>query len=259
MTNKIRSMDRVLSRKQVNILGVRVDSTTEEEVLRVIGQKVAKEGQMYIVTPNPEIVLQAQDDRVLAEIIAKADFSLPDGSGLRLAEPGLNIIHGRKFMLRLFGMADREKLKVFFITSDERDTKDNLLIRLGKDYPGIKAWAAVGPRVGLDGRPVTEVDSKVNKDIVDEINNFKPDFLFVCFGQIKQEKWIYNNLGSLRAKLAIGVGGALDYYAGTKPFPPKWMEYLELEWLWRVFSEGNIVRVFKAVVVFPIKLFLSKF
>lgn len=247
-----------MSRKQVKILGVYVDSTNEDEVLRVIGQKLASKGQSYIVTPNPEIVLQAQNDKELAEIINKADVSVPDGVGLRLADPKLTIIHGRKLMLRLFEMANDEALRLFFVTSDEYSTKDKLLARIAKDYPRIESTAAVGPRLGINGNPVTEVDSKVNKDIVNKINKFRPDMLFVCFGQSKQEKWIAHNLKSLKVRLAIGVGGALDYYAGVKPLPPKWLEALELEWLWRIFSEGNWVRVFKAVIVFPVKLFLSK-
>ncbi len=248
-----------LSQKHVTILGIRVDSTNEREVLDVIGQKVARKGQMYIVTPNPEIVLQAQNDKELAEIINNSDFSLPDGVGLRLAEPKLGIIHGRKFMIKLFEMAEERKLKVFFVTSNNLDTKDKLIAKLSREYPSIKAKAVVGPKVDINGIPDTEVSIKVNNDLVNEINKFEPDFLFVCFGQSKQEKWIANNLANLKVKLGIGVGGALDYYAGVKPLPPKWMEYLEIEWLWRLFSEGNFGRVFNAVVVFPIKLFLSKF
>lgn len=245
-----------LPRKQVKILDINVDSTNEDEVLKIIGQKVAKRQQTYIVTPNPEIALQAQNDKLLAEIINRADICVPDGSGFRLVDPKLQIIHGRNLMLAMLELANRLNLKIFFITSNRYSVGKRLANRLAEQYPGIKSKSVVGPQIGMQGQPVTEVDSKVNKDIVSKINSFKPDLLFVCFGQVKQEKWIAKNLASLEATVAIGVGGAIDYFAGVKPLPPKWMEALELEWLWRVFSEGNLSRVLRAVILFPLNVFL---
>ena len=168
--------------KYVKILGVRVDSTSKERVLTSVGKKLENKTKFSLFTPNPEIVLAAYGDSKLAGIINNCDFSIADGVGLKLAAPSLEIIHGRKLMLDLFGLANKKGLNVFFITSNLLNTKDKLLAKLKRQYPNIRAQAMVGPKVDLEAEPVSQVDRKINSDIVSEINMFKPDLLFVCFG-----------------------------------------------------------------------------
>jgi len=40
--------------------------------------------QHYIVTPNPEFLVKAQEDREFKDILNKADLAIPDGIGLIL-------------------------------------------------------------------------------------------------------------------------------------------------------------------------------
>ena len=220
-----------LPRKRVKILDVYVDSTSESSLLKVIGQKLASRHKFYIVTPNPEIALEASKDKLLAKIINEADISLPDGVGFKLVDPNLNIIHGRKLMESLISLAETKNWKVFFLGSQN------------------------GPKLDQSGEPVTDLDTKVNKDIVNQINKIKPDIVFVGFGAPKQEKWIYKNIKNLNTKCLMTVGGAIDYHNGGKKLPPKWMEKMELEWLFRLYSEpGRLPRIFKAVFIFPLRV-----
>ena len=48
-----------------------------------------------------------------------------------------------------------------------------------------------------------------------EVAQAQPDLLFVCLGAPKQEKWIARFGLLTGAKLAIGLGGALDVFAGN--------------------------------------------
>ena len=85
-----------------------------------------------------------------------------------------------------------------------------------------------------------EVDIKNpqrNNEVVAKINKFKPDILLVAYGAPWQEKWISANLGELKAKVVMGVGGTFDYLTGRAKLPPRWMEKLGLEWLWRLILE----------------------
>lgn len=247
-----------LSRKQVNILNIKVDSTSRGELLTNIGQKVASGDQIYIVTPNPEIALQAQNDELLAEIINKADFSVPDGTGLKLARWNVPIIHGRMLAEDLLNMARAVNMKVFLVGGTPKGTR-KAVEKLKNKFSGLQIYGEYGPKLNLQGEPDTEVDSKVNNDLVKRINSVKPDFLFVGFGAPRQEKWIWKNKASLKVDCLMTVGGAIDYWAGTTKLPPKWVETLELEWLWRVLmSPSRLGRVIKAVFVFPLKLIFSK-
>ena len=53
------------------------------------------------------------------------------------------------------------------------------------------------------------------------------------------------------AKLMIGLGGTLDVVAGTLKRAPKWMQKLQLEWLYRLICEprriGRMMRLPKFV------------
>ena len=53
-------------------------------------------------------------------------------------------------------------------------------------------------------------------------------------------------------RIAMGVGGTFDFLAGTKKRAPKIMQYLGLEWLWRLVQEPQrLPRILNAVLVFP--------
>jgi N-acetylglucosaminyldiphosphoundecaprenol N-acetyl-beta-D-mannosaminyltransferase len=95
--------------------------------------------------------------------------------------------------------------------------------------------------------------------VVRQINTFKPQLLFVAFGNPKQEIWIHNNLPKLNVGGAMAVGGAFRYVAGISKLPPKWMAACGLEWLWRLITEPKrISRILNAVIVFPLKIILYK-
>src|SRR3989338_2968171 len=51
--------------------------------------------------------------------------------------------------------------------------------------------------------------------LVEEVNRFSPDLLFVAFGRFKQEKWLADNRMKLRAGVAVGVGSAFDELLGA--------------------------------------------
>ena len=51
-------------------------------------------------------------------------------------------------------------------------------------------------------------------EIVEEINNSGADIVFVCLGAPKQEQWIERNRDALKVRVAMGIGGSLDVFAG---------------------------------------------
>ena len=66
----------------MNIFGVRVDEVDLEEVVERI--LAAKKHPYFIVTPNPEQIVQAQEDEEFRKILNSADLAIPDGMGLKL-------------------------------------------------------------------------------------------------------------------------------------------------------------------------------
>lgn len=245
------------------ILGVRLNSTPKEELLKQVVQKLQKKIQFYIVTPNPEIILQAQNDPKLSHSLNSADFSIPDGVGLRYVGSGAgdgiaSVIKGREFMIDLFKIANTEKLKVYFLGA-KKEVNEKALAKIKTEYTEINAKGNSGPWLDNTANPISEVDSNIEKDIVKEINNFKPELLFIAFGAPKQEIWINNWLPKLNITGAMVVGGSLDYYAGFVKPVPKFFENLNLEWLWRLIQDPRrIGRVVNATIIFPIVVLTHK-
>lgn len=59
----------------------------------------------------------------------------------------------------------------------------------------------------------------------------------MAYGAPRQDLWIARNAPRLNARVAIGVGGALDFAAGKVPRAPRWMQRAGLEWLFRLLRE----------------------
>jgi N-acetylglucosaminyldiphosphoundecaprenol N-acetyl-beta-D-mannosaminyltransferase len=250
---KIMKNSNETSQNYVNILGIKVLSTTLSHLLAGVRENIAHNKQFFIVTPNPEIILASTKNILLKEALNSADFSIPDGVGLSYASKflfgkSLNIIPGRKLFKKLIELANKKGWKVFFLGGLGREaevSKEKLKI----NYKNLKIETFTGPKL----------DESFQKEAVARINKFEPQLLFVALGHPKQEIWIHKNLKSLNVGGAMAVGGTFRYIAGITPLPPKWMENLGLEWFWRLVTEPRrIGRIFNAFPTFPLRVFWFK-
>lgn len=203
-----------------DILGVRVTSSRTSEVLSKIEEKVgqkASDRPFWITTINPEIVMKAVDDGEYKEILNNADLAIPDGVGLKLG--GVReIIPGRRIVEEL---CKNHNYRIFFLGGKSGVSRLMADKYGGKSDPGEQ-----------------DIKSQTRKsEILEKINEYKPDILFVAYGAPWQEKWIYENLNKLKCKAVMGVGGSFDYLTGLAKLPPVWMSNLGLEWLWRLVQE----------------------
>jgi N-acetylglucosaminyldiphosphoundecaprenol N-acetyl-beta-D-mannosaminyltransferase len=277
------------------IMGINVNSTTTSSVLARVEGLMADSVQFSIVTPNPELILMAQTNKDLKNTLNSAAFSIPDGIGVVMASKFYNLpvpknkllkfivillqglkvglsvflnkkwlmsdvqnIKGRELFLELIKLAGKNNWKVFLLGGIDNEATI-AASNLKKQFSNLKIEASSGPRLGIDGVPATNIDNKLEKDSIDQINSFKPQLLFVAFGNPKQEIWIHKNLSRLNVGGAMAVGGTFRYVAGMSKLPPEWMASVGLEWLWRLVTEPmRMGRIFRAVVVFPLKVFFYK-
>ncbi|MCU7975885.1 WecB/TagA/CpsF family glycosyltransferase [Shewanella sp. SW36] len=94
--------------------------------------------------------------------------------------------------------------------------------------------------------------SFVEDELVDEIASHNFDYIFISLGQPKQEF-----LGMKFAKvnpnaIILGLGGSFDVYCGSVKRAPKFMIYMNLEWLYRIASQPKripkLIRAFLKAV-----------
>lgn len=85
--------------------------------------------------------------------------------------------------------------------------------------------------------PFRALTEEEDKKICDEINELKPDFLWVGIGAPKQEMWMWKHQEKIHNTVMFGVGAGFNFFAGTLDKAPKWMEKASLEWLFRLSKE----------------------
>jgi N-acetylglucosaminyldiphosphoundecaprenol N-acetyl-beta-D-mannosaminyltransferase len=105
--------------------------------------------------------------------------------------------------------------------------------------------------------PFTNAFSKDQNDIIiNNINKFKPDILFIGMTAPKQEKWVDINKNNLDAKYIISIGAVFDFYSDVKKSAPKLIVNLNLIWAYRLLTDFKHVwrRTF---ISFPLFLYLN--
>lgn len=254
--------------KMGRIMEIKVNSTSSSEVLTRVGDLISHNERFYIVTPNPELILMSQTNKKLKKALNGATISIPDGVGLKIADLKLKIIKGREFFLDLVKLADKKKWKVFLLGGKDNEaelTKMKIVNLMKNDSVAgyvnckLKIEFDPGPKLDNNAHPLTKKDVEIENKVIDKINKFGPQLLFVAFGNPKQEIWVNEHLSSLNVGGVMCVGGTFRYIAGLSKLPPKWIAQIGLEWLWRVFTEPKrIGRIFRAVIIFPIKCLLEK-
>ena len=83
---------------------------------------------------------------------------------------------------------------------------DELAGRLSRMYPGLIVAGTYFPPF----RPLTE---KEDRQVVERINQARPDVLWVGLGCPEQEKWMLAHHGR-SAAATVGVGAAFDFHSG---------------------------------------------
>ena len=238
----------------VSILGVNITSISKEEVLSLVRAHLKKKKQLTIVTPNPEMIVEAQKNEPFRKALHSADVAIADGTGLLFAEVvlyrsrKLKRVPGRLLMEGLFSLAKEEHLKVFLLGASSDVNAQAVKKLAGK----VVVKGSHGFQVTKEGEAVSEVDRESQIDVVERINKFQPDILCVAFGAPKQEQWITKHKDELKATIVVGVGGSLDYYVGQAKKPPYMVSYLGFEWFWRLLTQPTrLSRMYSALVVFP--------
>ena len=124
--------------------------------------------------------------------------------------------------------------KAFFLGSTEH-TLQKIKDRTRIDYPNI-TFESFSPPF----KPVFSDED--NALIVNRINNFKPDILFVGMTCPKQEKWTIKHRKQLNAGLAIAIGNVFDWFSGTqKQIHPFWFK-IRLGWFVRIFLRPEVFK-----------------
>ncbi len=241
----------IMDVQSVKILGVRIDKVNTEEAYDNFLSLFNEANCSAIYTPNPEIIMKATEDEELRRAISDAGLVIPDGIGViyasKIQKLGLEErVPGIEFMERILTFCNNSGRSIFLLGG-----KPDVAKKAGEEI--VKKFPKIEVKGYQDGYFADNEELK----IIDKINEVKPDILFVAMGAPKQEKWINKHKKILNTRIAMGVGGSLDVWAGYAKRAPKLFIDLNLEWLYRIMT--NPSRIGRALLLpkFMIAVFLE--
>ena len=240
------------------------------EVLKIVEDWIDSEAKnKWIATVNPEFVMKALKDDDFKTILKETDLNVVDGIGLiwaRELDRRLSIV-GRRYILNKIFIGFKVGVKILRGKHKENLVSGaDLMPELCKlsSKKGYKVFflGGFGSRAEKTAQyfksqfPISNFQCDYcsgepdfsNDQVLEKINKFKPDILFVAYGMKKQEEWIKNNRDKANFGVAVGVGRSFDYYSGDLKRAPKIVRKIGMEWLYSLIKEPKRI---KRQVVLP--------
>lgn len=245
---------------KIKIIKMNVDILSMNSCIKKVSQLISKKKGAYVCLSNVNNCMAVYDSPSYEKIINNADIVLPDGRPIFWAQKLLGIkracqIRGFDLFHSLCKHADQNNLRIGFYGGTDNKVLNLLCKNINQKYPNLQVKYRYSP-------PFFKISSVKKNSVINKINKSNIDMLFVGIGCPKQEIWMAENKGKLNIVM-FGIGAAFDFEAGIKSHAPKIVQYVGLEWLYRLLSEPK--RLWKRYFIqnprfiyFFLRQFLSK-
>lgn len=228
---------------RVHLDGTGFDRITEEEVVVVVREAINAGRGGRILTPNVDILRQAQVDSDVRAYLDDADLVVADGMPLVWASklsgtPLPERVAGSSLIWSLSRGLAHDRRSVFVVggapaAGGAKDGATRAADRLARDCPGLRIAGALCPPFGF------ERDEQSYADLCRKVAGAEPDLVFVGLGFPKQEAVITRLRAGLPGAWFIGCGAAVNFVAGDIERAPRWMRRTGLEWAHRLGTEPS--------------------
>lgn len=213
----------------VSILGIEFSKLTRAETINLIAYNIENnENKTYhIITANPEIAIQIQEDEELKKISNEADLITPDGIGIvwasRLQRNHIKErVTGYDLLLESLKLGNEKGWSFYFLGSDEEVSK-KMVKYVEENFSNVK----------ILGRHNGYFSKEEEYKIIEVVQTLRPDILIVALGSPITDKLIHKHKEKITAKVTFGVGGSMDVITGKVKSTPNIWKKLNLEWLYR--------------------------
>jgi len=228
------------TKRTVVVLGIPFKDVSFKDVVKWVDQRVRSRRPGYIATANMDFIMQAWRDPEQQRILLEADLVVADGIPIvwlsRLMGFGLKERVTGSDLVPLFAeLCARQGFSLYGL-GGAPGVAEKAMACLSQRYPGLRVAGCYSP-------PKADLLAMNNAEILSRLEAANPDILLVAFGAPKQEKWVNMHIREWRVPVSIGIGGSLDFLAGTQKRAPRIFQKLALEWLWRMLSDPP--RLFK--------------
>ena len=214
------------------ILGVPADPISYATLLDTIDTWMSEGERLHqICTINPEFIIIAQQDAPFYAVLQQSDLNIIDGWGAvlalrlrRVAVPAR--VTGSDSVPMIAERAAQRSWRLFLLGAGPGIAQQAATI-LTERYPGLQI---AGTFAGSPHPDEAEA-------IIQTVNDAEADILLVAYGAPNQDTWIHQHRDRLKVKVAMGIGGTLDFITWHTPRAPRWMQRTGLEWLYRLYLQ----------------------
>src|SRR3569832_146296 len=182
-----------------SLLGVAIDRKPLDQLVDDALDAITRRGpRVTFACANPHSLVTAQEDSFFLRALNHASHVVADGVGVlmmaRMAgiEVGPRITGSDFFSGVMESLERRGGGRVFFFGSSQR-VLDLIAERCVREYPHVIVCGMLSP-------PYRQWSDEENEAMLMQINNARPDVLWVGMTAPKQEKWVEANQGRLHRR-----------------------------------------------------------
>ncbi len=232
----------MLSKIQINILGISVDNLSLLEVVSNVQKSIQHNQQIHVEGVNASKIVDMQYDKMLHDSVTGSSLITPDGQSVVwaskiLGNPLKERVAGIDLMRELVALAGENQYKIYLLGAKPQ-VVERVATGIQKNHsPNIIA----GYRNGYFSKQEEE-------QIAQDISDSNAHMLFVGISSPQKEHFIYRHKDVLKnINLVMGVGGSFDVMAGATKRAPLWMQNIGMEWFFRFLQEPK--RMWKRYLV----------
>lgn len=226
-----------------------IDDIDYNSIYYKILNSIKSKKKLVINYANANTVRLTKRNLDLKKALLQADIIHSDGVGIWAASRILKVstlnyrFNFTDCSIKFLKDCQQNRWSIFLFGATEKVLKIALR-KIELKYPGLNVVGALNGYCKLS-----------DNDIVEIINNSKPDILWVGLGTPKQEIWINKNKDLLNCCLIQSVGDLMTFVAEKKIRGPIFIQKLGLEWSIR-FLRSPVKYFNRYIIGIPIFSFL---
>jgi N-acetylglucosaminyldiphosphoundecaprenol N-acetyl-beta-D-mannosaminyltransferase len=226
---------------RAEVLGCAIDRVDMSEATRRCDAYIRTRAGAQHMAINAAKIVAMRHDETLHRLVEQCDLITADGQAVvwasrLLGDPLPTRVAGIDLMLELLALAERRGYRVYFLGA-RAEVLERAVARIRRRHPRL---VIAGWRDGYFA-PAEE------RSVAAAIRGARPDLLFVAMSTPRKEYFLGRWGRVIDVPFSMGVGGAIDVFAGVTRRAPRPLQRLGLEWAFRLAQEPR--RLFRRYLV----------
>ena len=226
---------------RVTMLGVEIDVLDAEQTISLVEQYVVEKEPLHLIGVNADKLNEVAGNEKLRRIVNSCGIINADGASVVMAgkflkKPLPERIAGIDLMEDLVRLSEKKGYRIYLLGAKQAVVEETGRV-LQQRYPKLNI-------AGIHDGYFKEGDWP---RISQELRKADPDFVFVGITSPLKEYLVEYLQSDGHRCVFMGVGGSFDVISGNISRAPKWVQKINMEWMYRMLQEPR--RLFKRYFV----------